>query len=430
MKRVFVFLTVLAVAAMLLAGCAPPGAPSLTPGPTPTPDPTTPEPTPTPGPTTPEPTPTPSPTTQPPSAGPSTGTIRVLVTDAPGYEVTSVVVYFSEVWVHKAADGPGGDGGWIKLQDIPGTFETGEIDLAQLRDDGAKVLLAENAIDAGKYTQIRVIMNEEEGVTVTYIPDPEDLDGNDGPKTKTVEAKLPSGKLRFVRPFEVTEDAVTVLLLDFDLEKSVVFTGASQSDEVKVIVKPVVKLQITILGGECDTDAQLRLENKDPDNDWEIIDDEIYGVLQYSTEGDMFCYDFRGYGLEDTDYSLIYYADHVERFTNWGGDNPGALIASGTAVDGTFTLSGSVNLREDLDADGIDLPCPPDSNIDVHDYSGPPDNYAHAHGAKIWLVPSECYDAESPDPIYKVISWEPDRFLFETDLITFDDTGNEYEPLE
>ncbi len=279
MKRVFVFLTILVVAVALLAGCAPSGAPSPTPAPGDSVPATTPAaPSPSLGPDA----STPSPTTQPPSPSPSTGTIRVLVTDAPpGYEVTSVVVHFSEVWVHKAVaeqeqeqeqEGGGehnqvqneleneiqqGEGGWIQLTITGGTFGLGSFDLAQLRDDGAKLELAAAELVAGRYTQLRVIMNEEEGVTVTYIPDPEDLDENEEPVTKTVTAKLPSGKLRFVRPFEVVADAETEILLDFDLQKSVVFTGASQSEDIKVIVKPVVKLSVSEKGKPAELEATL-----------------------------------------------------------------------------------------------------------------------------------------------------------------------------
>ena len=228
MKRGFVFLMVLAVAAMLLAGCAIPGASSSIPGPT----------------------------AQPPSPGPSTGTIKVLVTDAPGYSVTSVKVWFSEVWLHKA-DGQGGAGGWIPLtiiDDTDVTFDTDRmIDLAELDGADDAVLLAETQIEEGMegwYNQIRVIMNEDLGVKVDYT-DPDENTYTD------VAAKLPSGKLRFVRLFEVVADGDTEILLDFDLEKSVVFTGASQSDKVKVIIKPVVKLSIQ-QGGKPDELPDLR----------------------------------------------------------------------------------------------------------------------------------------------------------------------------
>ena len=56
----------------------------------------------------------------------------------------------------------------------------------------------------------------------------------------------------------------------------------------------------------------------------------------------------------------------------------------------------------------MDLPSPPDANIDVFDYSLAPDNYKHAHGAKIWLVPADFYDVLA----HKVTTWDPASFLF------------------
>jgi hypothetical protein len=65
----------------------------------------------------------------------------------------------------------------------------------------------------------------------------------------------------------------------------------------------------------------------------------------------------------------------------------------------------------------MDLPSYPDANIDKYDYSGAPDYYEHAHGAKIWLVPSTDYSAEAK----KMIAWNPSAYLFETDLIAYID---------
>jgi len=129
--------------------------------------------------------------------------------------------------------------------------------------------------------------------------------------------------------------------------------------------------------------------------------------------GDTFDFAFVSYSLEaDTDYTLIYYADKEDRTVNWGGDNPGAVIASGTS-DGTgyLILSGSPDL-------GMSLPCPPDANISIYSYNGSPDYYTHAHGAKIWLVPTDCLTGGG----LPVATWSPDRFLFETDLIVYVDT--------
>lgn len=159
------------------------------------------------------------------------------------------------------------------------------------------------------------------------------------------------------------------------------------------------------------TEAVLILENKD--SGWQPIADGTYGEFGYNLAGSTFDYAINVYGLEpETEYSLIYYADFEDRFTQWGGNNPGALIATMTTDEnGNVCIPGSVELN-------MDLPCSPDANISTHNYSGAPDNYAHAHGAKIWLVPSDCYDAGAK----KVDTWQPTRFLFETDLIWYDDT--------
>jgi hypothetical protein len=98
-------------------------------------------------------------------------------------------------------------------------------DLIELKEGGLEEILASGNVSAGKYTQIRMSIEKVE-VTI----------GEGEPQ----EATLPSGELKFVRPFEVSEGKTTVLTLDFDAEKSVTITGA-----VEIIFKPTVKLTIT-----------------------------------------------------------------------------------------------------------------------------------------------------------------------------------------
>lgn len=159
--------------------------------------------------------------------------------------------------------------------------------------------------------------------------------------------------------------------------------------------------------------AHLYLYEKNT-SDWSIVDDGAWGKMKFNLAGPTFDFNFNGHGLTpDTDYSLIYYADYEDRFNNYGGDNPGALIASGTSnEDGNIHLGGSIDL-------GMDLPHPDDANAYFHDYSGAPDFYATANGAKIWLVLSDDYDAAT----CTVTNWvNVEDFLFESDLITYDDT--------
>jgi hypothetical protein len=153
------------------------------------------------------------------------GRIEVRVTDAPPeYGITEiwVTVLDSEeegVAVHKAGDD--GDGEWIT---IPITGEN-PFDLLQLQKADLDALLATEEITAGKYTQIRMTIDTVE-VRIG--------DGDLQP------AILPSGKLKFVRPFEVVDGETTIILLDFIADKSVTVTGNG-----KIIVKPVVKLSVS-----------------------------------------------------------------------------------------------------------------------------------------------------------------------------------------
>jgi hypothetical protein len=153
-----------------------------------------------------------------------TGIIEVRVTDAPPeYGITEiwVTVLDSEeegVAVHKAGDD--GDGVWIT---IPITGDN-PFELLSLQKANLDALLATEEVTAGKYTQIRMTID----IVQVKIGD-----GDLQP------AVLPSGKLKFVRPFEVFDGETTIILLDFDADKSVTVTGGG-----KVIVKPVVKLSI------------------------------------------------------------------------------------------------------------------------------------------------------------------------------------------
>ena len=129
----------------------------------------------------------------------------------------------------------------------------------------------------------------------------------------------------------------------------------------------------------------LVLENKD--SNWNVISDDISAVVEFNNGSKTFDYTLNAQGLlPNTEYSLIYYADYSDRVNNWGGDNPGALVGTGTSDE-----SGNLNLDEEADL-GFDLPSEPDANIDEYDYCES-DGYTHCHGAKLWLVPSSDYDA-------------------------------------
>jgi len=171
----------------------------------------------------------------------TTGGLEIRVTDAPPEEeVTSILVTISSIEIHRAVaeqeeEQEGGNeqnqeqeqeqeeqsgDGWLTL-DITGD---NPFDLIELRDEGVTALLAVEELEVGKYTQIRILIDE---VWVTL--------GEGEPQ----EAKLPSDELKLIQPFDIEEGQVTVITVDFDAAESVNVTG--QDD---IIVQPVVKLTV------------------------------------------------------------------------------------------------------------------------------------------------------------------------------------------
>ncbi|MFC1676066.1 hypothetical protein ACFL3G_03260 [Planctomycetota bacterium] len=154
------------------------------------------------------------------------------------------------------------------------------------------------------------------------------------------------------------------------------------------IVIPVIGKGPNGQAGKSNT-AHLYLYEKDP-NTWEIIDSGAWGKMRYRLSGSMFDFVFNGHELTPgQSYTLIYYPDP------WPGQG---LICLGTKLaneDGNVHIKGSVETG--------DLPADYDDNTE---------------GAKIWLVLTDdvnCDDA-------KMIGWNPSEYLFEHNLITFDDT--------
>ncbi|MDY6911316.1 MAG: DUF4382 domain-containing protein [Chloroflexota bacterium] len=136
------------------------------------------------------------------------------------------------------------DGGqWVSLD-----LEVEDFDLLELVN-GEYDILALAEVPCGRYTQMRMHVSEIKVVT---------LDENTS-LTSTYTAKLPSGKLKFVRPFEIICGATTVLDFDFDVNKSIVFTGNG-----KVIFKPVIKLAVlNDPGANDDADGDGIIDTED-----------------------------------------------------------------------------------------------------------------------------------------------------------------------
>jgi len=165
----------------------------------------------------------------PPAVPEGNGTISVYVTDAPADdEVTGIVVTLSEVQVHMVLPEQEQSATVNQSQDDGGkwvTIDTGDdatFDLLQI--EGIEQFLGESEVEAAKYTQVRLVVDE---VQVS-------LGSSD-----LTHATLPSGELKLVHPFDVMAGETIALIIDFEAKKMVTVTGAGN-----INVKPVAKLII------------------------------------------------------------------------------------------------------------------------------------------------------------------------------------------
>lgn len=149
-----------------------------------------------------------------------------------------------------------------------------------------------------------------------------------------------------------------------------------------------------IRAGKSNT-GHLYLHEKAPET-WEIIEDGAWGKMKFNLSGESLKFVFNGHELEpDFAYTLIYYPDP------WPGEG---LICLG---DGVADESGNVHIKGT--AETTDLPAVWDENSE--------------DGAKIWLVLSPDVDCgEEEGEVPQMLGWLPTEYLFEYDLIEFDDT--------
>lgn len=159
------------------------------------------------------------------STSPETGQgqLKITMVDSPaGFDQVNIVV--TRVEVHKA--GSDSSSGWFVINNNSATY-----DLLTLRN-GASVVLGNNSLDAGSYTQIRLIIGTGSNVVVNGVVNPLDI---------------PSGEQTGVKlnhQFDIQPGLIYELLLDFDAERSIVLTGNGQYN-----LKPVIKVMPLVISG-------------------------------------------------------------------------------------------------------------------------------------------------------------------------------------
>lgn len=160
------------------------------------------------------------------SAGSDDGKARVAIklTDAPG-DYEQVLVEVEDVMIKTTAEGSDEEG-WVSLEGV----NTGVIDLLSLTG-GVTELLIDTELEAGYLHQIRLVLGDNNTIVVNN-------DGEDHEYAlKTPSAEQSGLKVMVGQELEAGEDYT--FILDFDVDKSVVATGAGTYS-----LKPVIRMAV------------------------------------------------------------------------------------------------------------------------------------------------------------------------------------------
>ncbi len=151
------------------------------------------------------------------------GRLKMYLIDSPT-ALDSVIICVTRVEVHKA--GSDSTSGWLVINDSTRYF-----DLLQLTN-GASVVLGDSSLPAGQYTQIRLFIGDG-----SYVID-------QGIKQ---DLEVPSGSqsgLKLIHQFTIEAGKLYELLLDFNVEKSIVITGNGQYK-----LKPTIRIIPIVISG-------------------------------------------------------------------------------------------------------------------------------------------------------------------------------------
>jgi hypothetical protein len=149
-----------------------------------------------------------------------TGQLVLKITDDPDINITKANVTFSQVQVHLGIFGneseneTNGTAGWYTVVNVTQTF-----DLIALQN--VTEIWGSAELNAGWYTQIRLIV---ERAVLT-------IDGVE------YNCTIPSHVIKLIKPWRISENETTTLILDFDVQKSVHDTGTGE-----YVFKPTIKV--------------------------------------------------------------------------------------------------------------------------------------------------------------------------------------------
>ena len=153
-----------------------------------------------------------------PSEPGGTASLSMRLTDSPYSDAQAVLVTFSSVSVHRA-------GGSFTTIPFADGASSRTCDLKKL-ENGAEDILGTTGLPAGDYTQIRLLVAS----AVLYFGNPSVgpacAAAVAAPLGNSATVTIPSGDLKLNRPFTLTANTATTILLDFDGDRSIHETTA------------------------------------------------------------------------------------------------------------------------------------------------------------------------------------------------------------
>ena len=170
------------------------------------------------------------------STEPGFGSVRVSMTDAPAqYDEVNIVI--REVHVHQ--DGDGEDQGWVVVRpDSESTY-----DLLELRNGVFVTLGFEDVVPSGHYDQVRLILGDGSTVVVDGVTHP-----------LVTPSALQSG-IKVNGGFDVPDDGLVEVMLDFDASRSIHVTGNGT-----YMLQPVIRMMQSNMAGAIHGDLNPATE--------------------------------------------------------------------------------------------------------------------------------------------------------------------------
>ena len=209
-----------------------------------------------------------------------TARLQVYLTDDPG-DYEAVYIDVKDIQINVSGDTVDG---WRSLQGV----NTGVYDLLKLVNDD-DTILADAEIPSGKLHQIRLVLGTENYVKVEGT-------------SQLIKLETPSAQqsgLKLNIQYDVTDERLYMILLDFDVARSIIKTGNS-----KYILKPTIRAILNAVGGS--------LKGVVMPNDFQTA---VYAVQGIDTVATTFTGTGGGYiikGLPAGSYDVFYRPSSVD----------------------------------------------------------------------------------------------------------------------